>query len=402
MGITRDDGDTSRRHHPAHRPSRRAALIGMAVLAAAVAVVATLGTGHTDTSDVARPRLTADPLPAPQPPGDADPASPGVPVPSHQDQSDPFLLSDQGHYFLYTSDITAPASPGLGGVTGLAAPVPINVPVAWATNFGQWSPVTDALPVLPPWAERGFTWAPDVHQFGSRYVLYFTALVKGSSPPMECIGEAVGSSPTGPFRPGSTPFICQTDQGGSIDPRVFTDSHGTYWMLWKSDQNIGGSSVPTRMWSQPLSTDGLDLTGRPVDLLQPDEPWQGTIVEAPDMIAADGADWLLYSGNWFNQPAYAIGAARCTGPAGPCADTSARPLLGTDAQGAGPGEASFFQGPSGVWMLYSPSFASPGVSSRPVEITRIGFDPAGPYLAAGGPPPELVALPTTSRWPSAP
>ena len=73
-------------------------------------------------------------------------------------------------------------------------------------------------------------------------MLYFTAMLRGSQPAMECIGDAVGSEPNGPFRPRATPIICQWEQGGSIDPRVFTGPGGTDWMLWKSDQNIDGST----------------------------------------------------------------------------------------------------------------------------------------------------------------
>ena len=129
-------------------------------------------------------------------------------------------------------------------------------------------------------------------------------------------------------------------------------------MLWKSDQNIGGSTTPTKLWSQRLTADGLGLTGSPADLMGPDEPWQGTIVEAPDMVEVGGTYWLFYSGNWFNQDAYAIGVARCRGPAGPCADTTPQPLLSSNVQGAGPGEESVFSDGSGVWMLYSPWHSS--------------------------------------------
>jgi beta-xylosidase len=209
---------------------------------------------------------------------------------------------------------------------------------------------------------------------------------------MQCIGAATGTSPVGPFTAKSTPFICQADQGGTIDPRVFTDSDGTRWMLFKSEQNIGGATAPTKMWSQRLTPDGLGLLGQPSLLMQPDEPWQGTIVEAPDMVKVGGSYWVVYSGNWFNRPEYAIGAARCVGPAGPCGDTSPAPLLGSNSQGAGPGEASLYQDPSGVWLLYSPwrSLApQPDLPPRPVYITKLGFSPAGPYLAVGGPPPNL-------------
>jgi GH43 family beta-xylosidase len=370
---------------PEHRSRRLAvalaALGGLAVVSVVVALLI-VPAGHSSASAqppahashtvVAPPTTIAPPPPNPQP------LSPGMPVGSDQYESDPLLYLSHGHYYLYTS-----------GIPGSRA---INVPVASATTFGDWTPSTDALPVLPPWAVPDFTWAPDIHQFGSSYVLYFTALVKGTSPAMQCIGAATGTSPVGPFTAEATPFICQTDQGGTIDPRVFTDSDGTRWMLFKSDQNIGGANAPTKMWSQRLTSDGLGLIGQPALLMQPDEPWQGTIVEAPDMVKVGGSYWMVYSGNWFNQTDYAIGMARCAGPAGPCADTSPTPLLGSNAQGVGPGEASLYQDQSGVWLLYSPwrSLApQPDIPPRPVFITKLGFSPGGPYLAAGGPPPNL-------------
>ncbi len=363
------------------------------ILAAGVVAVAMFTTlavpasasGHR-VRPAGRPLTAVGPLSAPAPPPpNPNPLSPGQPVGSDQYQSDPVLYRSQGRYYLYTSGV----------------PGSINVPVASATTFGTWTPSTDALPVLPAWAEPAFTWAPDIHQFGSTYVLYFTALVRGSSPAMECIGAATGSSPDGTFTPMSTPFICQVDQGGTIDPRVFTDSDGTNWMLFKSDQNIGGANTPTKMWSQQLTPDGLGLIGQPSELMQPDERWQGSIVEAPDMVKVNGTYWVIYSGNWYNHPEYAIGAARCAGPAGPCADVSSVPLLGTNAQGEGPGEASVYQDPSGIWLLYSPwrSLAPmPDFPPRPVYITRLGFAPTGSYLAAGGLPPSLDVLMQAQPW----
>ena len=158
------------------------------------------------------------------------------------------------------------------------------------------------------------------------------------------------------------------------------------------------------MWSQRLSADGAALVGSPSFLLSPDEPWQGTIVEAPDMVEVGGAYWVFYSANWFNQPAYAVGAARCQGPAGPCRDVSPGPLLSSNLQGQGPGEASVFHDGAGYWMVYSPwrSLAPlPDIPPRPVYITRIGIGPAGPYLA-GGPPPTAADLLDLPIWSPSP
>jgi beta-xylosidase len=366
-----------------------AGLVGVVILSAAL--VAALA-ASTSPQARALPGRTTPAVAAPDgltPAASPDPLAPGVTVASGEDESDPYLLAADGHYLLYTSGV----------------PGSLNVPVATSTNFASWSPVVDALPTLPAWAAPGFTWAPDVHRFGSTWELYFTAMLAGWSPPTECIGIASGTSPRGPFVAQRTPFICQIGLGGSIDARVFTDPSGAHWMLWKSDQNIGGASNPTMLWSQPLSPDGRTLTGAPSLLMQPDEAWQGSIVEAPQMEEIAGAYWVFYSANWFNQPSYAMGAARCAGPGGPCKDSSALPLLGSNAQGLGPGEGSVFEDASGLWLLYSASRSlspKPDFPPRPVFIARIGMRPSGPYVAAWQPPPRLGLLGGETVWSGTP
>ena len=322
------------------------------------------------------------PAPVVQPPPTANPAAPGQLVPSGENRSDAFLLLDKSRYYLYTSGTTV---------------IPfLNVPVSSTTDFTHWSAPTDAMKTLPAWAAEPFTWAPDVHRFGSAYVLYFTAYLQALQE--QCIGVASGATPVGPFTAAPRPFICQSGLSGTIDPRVFTDSSGVNWMLFKSDQNAHASQTPTTLWSQRLTPDGLGLIGTPSALMSPDEPWQGTVIEAPDMVEVNGVYWLAYAANWFNQPAYGIGVAWCPGPSGPCADVSDHPLLGSNAQGSGPGEPSFYQDATGTWMLYTPVLSLPGDPPRPVYITRVGFTPAGAYLAAGGPPPALgVATSRTAR-----
>ena len=257
--------------------------------------------------------------PVVQPPPTADPSAPGQLIPSGENRSDAFLLLEKGRYYLYTSGTTV---------------IPfLNVPVSSTTDFVHWTAPIDAMKTLPAWAAEPFTWAPDVHRFGSEYVMYFTGYLRALNE--QCIGLATATTPVGPFTAASKPFICQSGLSGSIDPRVFTDSSGTNWMLWKSDQNAHASPTPTTLWSQRLTPDGLGLTGTPADLMSPDEPWQGTVIEAPDLVEVNGVYWLAYAANWFNQPAYGIGVAWCAGPSGPCADVSNHPLLGSNAQGSG-------------------------------------------------------------------
>lgn len=303
-----------------------------------------------------------------EPPALSDPQDPGGIVNSGPDQPDPFVFVQSGRYYLFTSQDQ----------------VPQDVPVRSATAFGQWGVPSDALPDPPAWATPHAMWAPDVARFGNDYMLYFTSDLARSSPPTMCIGDAISTNPAGPYIPSQTPFICQQSLGGSIDPRVFVDSDGQPSMVWKSDQNSLELNLPTAIWSEPLSADGLHLLGPPTEIFSPDEAWQNSIVEAPQMVLVNGVYYLFYSGGWFNQTSYAIGVARCSGPSGPCHDTTSSPLLASDAQGAGPGEESVFSNDAGIWMLYTPwssSLPNPG-PPRPVAMAHLGFGPYGPYLAA--------------------
>jgi hypothetical protein len=121
-----------------------------------------------------------------------------------------------------------------------------------------------------------------------------------------------------------------------------------------------------------------------VEILSPSQAWEGTIVEAPDMVEAWGTYWLFFSGNWYDSSAYGIGVAACQSPFGPCQDPDPDPFLGSNQQGSGPGEASLFKDGTGVYLLYNPFKANdPGpVIPRPVVMAHLGFTVDGPYLAA--------------------
>ncbi len=155
-------------------------------------------------------------------------------------------------------------------------------------------------------------------------MLYFTSQLRGVSPATMCIGDAISTAVAGPYLASPVPFICQQSLGGSIDPRVFDDADGQPYMIWKSDQNARSKTADTQIYSQPLSADGLRLLGQPTAIFGPDESWQGHIVEAPQLVLVRGSYFLFYSGGWFNQPGYSIGAARCAGPLGPAATTPRR------------------------------------------------------------------------------
>ena len=63
------------------------------------------------------------------------------------------------------------------------------------------------------------------------------------------------------------------------------------------------------------SADGAALTGQPVALMTNTKPWQGNLVEAPEMVVHGGHYMLFYSANDYASDKYGIGYASCTGAA---------------------------------------------------------------------------------------
>lgn len=242
----------------------------------------------------------ADPSPAATT-ADTDPVGTVASVVLEQNFPDPDVLRVGDTYYAYATQ----ANDGS-----------VNVQMATSGDLQTWRvEVEDPLPQLPTWATNGRTWAPDVSAAPGGFVMYFTA--HSVDPDLQCIGVARSTSPTGPFRPvGKRPLVCPPAQGGAIDAASFLDEDGSRYVLWKNDGNCCGKD--TWLQIQPVSRDGLRLTGPPVRLVKQTEPWEGALVEAPTLVRHDDTYVLLYSANDYSGDAYATGYA--------IFDTAARPV----------------------------------------------------------------------------
>ncbi len=230
--------------------------------------------------------------------------------------------------------------------------------------------------------------------------MYYSPTVLGARPVQHCIAVATSNSAVGPFTSKPDPLVCDRTMGGDIDAEVFVDPAGTNgrshpnYLIWKSDNNsTPGAGVPG-VWAQPLSNNGLTLNGAPVRIYQADQPWQHSLIEAPQMVLSpSGTVFLFYSASGFAAPDYAMGAAQCAGPVGPCRDVSPSPLVASNLQGPGPGEeTAFTAGDGSLWLVYNPwySVAPFYPILRPAEAIRIAWNGSGPYVAEAGtfPPPR--------------
>lgn len=254
------------------------------------------------------------------------------------DFPDPAILVDDGLYYAYATNAFGK-----------------NIQAARSRDLVTWEMLPDALPELPAWASltSGHVWAPDVARIGNQYVMYYTA--RDSQSNRQCVGRATSDRPDGRFRDTSArPLICQAALGGTIDASFFRDGDKLY-LYFKNDGNCCG--LPTQLWAQQLSPDGLQLVGAPTSLLVNDAgSWEGAVIEAPYMVKHDDGYYLFYSANSYADERYAVGYARCTSPTGPCAKAAENPILASHTSGQhpviGPGGQSIFQVGDQTWMAY--------------------------------------------------
>ena len=267
---------------------------------------------------------------------------PFVPV-FEQDFADPFILVHGGEILGYATNAQNDAA---------------NVPMVRTTNLIDWQLLRDgerlhdAMPVLPAWARRGLTWAPEVIAVEGGYALHFTARDRTSD--LQCIGAAFSVSPLGPFTSNATaPLVCQTEAGGTIDSSPFRDADGSLYLYYKNDGNNPRFGQPTRIYVQRLSADGQSVSGPAVPLLGNDTPWEAHVIEAPTMVRRGNRYVMFYSANHFGWEThqrlspYAFGYATCDGPMGPCVDAPTNPMINSynDRRAgclSGPGHQSVF------------------------------------------------------------
>ncbi|MED5617827.1 glycoside hydrolase family 43 protein [Ideonella sp. BN130291] len=258
-------------------------------------------------------------------------------VSSLGDFPDPFLLQEGGTTYAFATNS-----------------VGRNVQVAASTDRVSWQAQADAMPQLPVWARPGFgfVWAPEVLKLGNRYLLYFTAHDQASD--RQCVGVAEAQQPQGPYVDSrNAPLVCQVAEGGSIDASPLQVGDQLY-LYFKNDGNC--CAMPTSLYAQRLSADGLAVQGDPVRLLTNQAAWEGAVIEAPTMWVHEGTYHLFYSGGNYADTSYAVGHAVCAGPLGPCERAAANPVLksrqDTTPPLVGPGHAGLLQVGDQTWIAY--------------------------------------------------
>jgi beta-xylosidase len=257
---------------------------------------------------------------------------------------DPYILDTGERYYLYstTDEIH-------------------HYPYATSDDLVTWERQKDAMPIAPAWSNGNY-WAPEVIETPAGFVMYFTARTAGVKQPnrpndAQCVGVAVAQGPDGPFvDDGDEPLVCQPELGGTIDASVVRDVDDTLWLIYKNDGNCCG--MATRFFMRPMAEDGLSFAGDEIEVegVRNDEPWEGSVVEAPTIWHEDGTYYLFYSANAYDSVRYAVGYATSDTLTGPYVDAEENPILKTKEGPSGPfgpGHQTLIEDRDGdLWMVY--------------------------------------------------
>lgn len=251
-----------------------------------------------------------------------------------------------------------------------------NLQVISSTNLASWTAPVDPLPVLPAWASSGLTWAPGVTLRGSTYLMYYT--VHDPSLGRQCVSVATSNTPAGPFADNSSrPLVCQTANGGSIDPNPYVDpATGNTYLIWKSDDNALGAGHATHLWGEQLSTSGLAFaTGRtPALILTESAAWQAPTVEGPTVVRHGSRYYLFYGANNYDTASSGIGYATSSSLLGSYTNQSpVGPWLGTRANAQGPqGPCLFTDAAGSTRMAFAAWYGTVGYEHGGVRSLWIG------------------------------
>ena len=173
---------------------------------------------------------------------------------------------------------------------------------------------------------------------------------------------------------------------GSIDPMAIDDENGQRWLIWKEDGN--SRNLPTPIWAQRLTPDGLRLFGERHLLLKNDQPWEGALVEGGFIVRRGGWFYMFYAGNGCCGRAckYATGVARSRHLLGPWEKHPAGPILIGHSTWRCPGHGSVVDTPDGrLFFLYHAYRSGEDIfAGRQGMLDEVTFDRAGWPVINGG------------------
>jgi ribosomal protein L24E len=193
--------------------------------------------------------------------------------------------------------------------------------------------------------------------------MWYTAQTASGHGGHYCLSVARATSPKGPFSDSSSgPALCRDADGGVIDPAPFIDASGRPWLYFKTYDDVNASTVGSRIYAVPLSSDGAHLAGtQRIVLAQENVSSTSETIENPQMFRAAGRYLLLFSRGLYTSSNYRQGYATCDSPTGPCREASSS-LLTSYGSVLGPGGGTTFTDTHGRLFLAYAGWNAPCTS----------------------------------------
>lgn len=211
-------------------------------------------------------------------------------------QADPFIFKTKGRYYIYTT-----------GHDGIYAYSSDSLFDGW--NF-EGMVLTDG--------RHDSWWAPSVIELDGKYYMYNSFEIEGYTPDKGghrgAMHVSVADNPLGPFK-----VVRQLLQPFSIDSHVVQNKEGL-WIFYSTNR-FEGERIGTYIVVDKL-LDPFTVEGKPVPVVVPtldeDIYCRDRYKKGQHWHTIEGAfyfkegDWqyVMYSGNCFEQPTYYIGYAR--------------------------------------------------------------------------------------------
>ena len=293
------------------------------------------------------------------------------------DGADPFVLLDDGVYYLYSTN---------DGANGYI--------VYTSTDLVNWQARGYAM--KKNGAAQGSFWAPEVIREGDTYYMVYTS--------KERIGIAVSDSPLGPFIDKSGSLF---SNGKIIDGHFFRDDDGKVYLYFVSIQgwthNGYTATSYQNVWVGEFDLESCKFVDDVKMLLTTEDVRNGTAVgidaEGPEVVKHGNTYYLTYSSPGYGSPVYAVGCATSKSPFGPF-EKKGTVLITADPDRTDPqnnlygvGHHGFVEAPDGgLAVVYhahrsgaaSPLMAEMGktnhelyVTVRRVCVDRVWFDADG-------------------------
>ncbi len=283
------------------------------------------------------------------------------PISSIDTGADPFILSHEGMYYLYSTN--APAD---------------GYRVYVSSDLANWKDEGYCLRAQDvagkATSSQGF-WAPEVYYYDGQFIMIYTV--------GEHLGIATSSSPLGPFTNKERGLLSDELE---IDGHLFFDDDGKVYNYFVRSRQSNASGKGNEIYGCEFDMKTLTRKTEPVRLLWPETNWEvvsgSYIVEGPFMLKHNGLYYLTYTANGYDSPRYAVGFATSKDPLGGFKKFPDNPVLKLSEANEmlGPGHHSFFTNGNGVpFIVYHVHKSATVIHPRPACIDRYKFQKVPGY-----------------------